>query len=496
MPERERWPSRWGFVFAAIGSAIGLGNVWRFPYLAYKYGGGAFLIPWLICLIAIGIPWFIAEIGMGQIMQRGAPGTMAKIGKKWEWTGWFSTVIAFVIACYYTVIMGWSVVYLVSSVSLSWGTGAAAVDGVGPFFNKTLGLTSGPGVWGGYQLPLIVALVFSWVAIYWFIYKGPERLGKLVKWTVIIPWGLLMILFIRGVSLPGAINGLNFYLKPNFAALADGEVWFAAVSQIAFTLSLGMGIMFAYGSYNPRDEDINNNAIITSLANCGTSFFAGFAVFSVLGFLAFQLGTPIDKVAGASVGLAFKTFPIAISMMPFGAQIIGIIFFLCLWVLGIDSAFSLAEAVSTPISDKWGLPTKKAALIVSIPALILGIIIFSPGSGLFWLDMVDRAVSFYGLIIAGLLQILVIGWVYGADKLREQANAISDIKIGRWFNGMVKVVVPFGLLFVLVWGISKDFPSYGGYPIWATSIAVWGTLILVIVAALILGFGGKTGVDE
>ena len=125
MPGRDRWPSRWGFVFAAIGSAIGLGNVWRFPYLAYKYGGGAFLIPWLISLIAIGIPWFIAEIGMGQLMQRGAPGTMARIGKKWEWTGWLSTLIAFVIACYYTVIMAWSIVYLVSSATLAWGQGAA-----------------------------------------------------------------------------------------------------------------------------------------------------------------------------------------------------------------------------------------------------------------------------------------------------------------------------------------------------------------------------------
>ena len=496
MPGRDRWPSRWGFVFAAIGSAIGLGNVWRFPYLAYKYGGGAFLVPWLISLVAIGIPWFIAEIGMGQLMQRGAPGAMARIGKKWEWTGWLSTLIAFVIACYYTVIMAWSIVYLVSSVTLAWGPGAAAADGVGPFFNQTLGLTGGPGEWGGYQVTIVAALIFSWIAIYWFIYEGPERLGKLVKWTVIIPWCLLAILFIRGITLPGAVDGLNFYLTPNFAALADGEVWFAAISQIAFTLSLGMSIMFAYGSYNPKQEDINNNAIITSLANCGTSFFAGFAVFSTLGYLALQLNQPIDKVAGASVCLAFKTFPIAISMMPFAGQLIGIIFFGCLWVLGIDSAFSLAEAVATPISDKWGVSTKKAALSVAIAGFVIGAIIFSPGSGLFWLDMVDRAVSFYGLLIAGFLQIVVIGWVYGAERLRQEANALSDIKIGGWFNVMVKVIVPLGLLFVLEEGLRSDLPSYGGYPVWATSIAMWGTLALIIVISLILGFGGREDIEN
>ena len=491
MSARERWPSRWGFVFAAIGSAIGLGNVWRFPYLAYKYGGGAFLVPWLISLLAVGIPWFIAEIGMGQLMQRGAPGTMGRIGKKWEWTGWLSILIAFVIVSYYTVIMAWSLIYLVSSATLAWGQGAAAADGAGPFFQQTLGLTSGPEVWGGYQWPIVIALVFSWAAIYWFIYKGPERLGKLVKWTVILPWCLLVVLFIRGITLPGAVEGLNFYLTPNFSALLDSEVWFAAISQIAFTLSLGVGIMCAYGSYNPPEEDVNNNAIITSLANCGTSFFAGFAVFSTLGFLTLQLNQPIEKVAGASVGLAFKTFPIAISMMPFAGQIIGIIFFLCLWLLGIDSAFSLAEAVSTPISDKWGVSTKKAAFMVTVAGFLLGLFVFSPGSGLYWLDIVDRAAGYYGLILCGLLQVLIIGWAYGATKLRQEVNALSEIKIGRWFDWMIKVIVPLALVYVVVGGLFRDFPSYGGYPVWATVAALWGTLVLVIVAALLLGFSGR-----
>jgi NSS family neurotransmitter:Na+ symporter len=492
MPERERWPSRWGFVFAAIGSAIGLGNVWRFPYLAYKYGGGAFLIPYFVCLVLIGIPWFIAEMGMGQIMQRGAPGTMGKIGKKYEWAGWFSVLIAFVIVCYYTVIMAWSVVYLVSSLTLAWGSGPEAADGVKAFFNQTLGLTSGPGEWGGYSLSILAGLLFTWIAIYWFIYKGPERLGKLVRWTVIGPWVLLVVLFIRGISLPGSLEGLNFYLTPDFSALKDGEVWFAAVSQIAFTLSLGMAIMFAYGSYNPRRGDINNNSIITSFADAGTAFFGGFVVFSSLGYVSIQLGVPIDKVAGGGIGLAFETFPVAISMMPVGAQIIGLIFFMCLWLLGIDSAFSCAEAVATPLADKWGIPSRRAVLLVCIFGFLGGAMVFAPGAGLYWLDMVDRGVSFYGLIMAGIVQILIIGWVYGADKLRQQANAFSDVKIGPWLNWVLKYIVPLGLSYVLIWGIVSDLPSYGGYPIWATLIGVWGILLAVIAGALLLGSGSKS----
>jgi NSS family neurotransmitter:Na+ symporter len=165
-------------------------------------------------------------------------------------------------------------------------------------------------------------------------------------------------------------------------------------------------------------------------------------------------------------------------------------------VLGIDSAFSLAEAVATPISDKWGVSTKKAALSVAITGFVIGAIIFSPGSGLYWLDMVDRAVSFHGLLIAGLLQILIIGWVYGADRLRQEANALSDVKIGTWFNWMVKLVVPVGLVYVLIWGLVSDFPSYGGYPVWATLIAMWGTLALLIILSLILGFGGKGDTEQ
>jgi NSS family neurotransmitter:Na+ symporter len=483
-------------VFAAIGSAIGLGNVWRFPYLAYKYGGGAFLIPYFVCLVVIGIPWFIAEMGMGQLMQRGGPGTMGKIGKKYEWAGWFSVLIAFVIVCYYTVIMAWSVVYLVASVTVAWGTGDAAIGGVKAFFNETLRLTSGPGEWGGYSLTIIAALLFTWIAIYWFIYKGPQRLGKLVRWTVIGPWVLLVILLIRGITLPGSGGGLNFYLTPDFSALMDGEVWFAAVSQIAFTLSLGMAIMFAYGSYNPREGDINNNSIITSLADAGTAFFGGLVVFSTLGYVSMQLGKPIGEVAGSGIGLAFQSFPVAISMMPVGAQIVGIIFFLSLWLLGIDSAFSCAEGVATPIADKWGIPSRRAVALVCIGGLFFGTLVFSAGAGLYWLDMVDRGVSFYGLIIAGILQILIIGWIYGADKLRQQSNAFSDIKIGPWFNWMLKIIVPSGLLFVLIWGFVSDLPRYGGYPMWATLIGVWGVLALVIVGALLIGFSGKSEEPE
>lgn len=488
--ERERWGGTWIFVFAAIASAIGLGNVWRFPYLVYNYGGGAFLIPYIVSLIVIGIPWFIAEVGMGQIMQKGAPGTMASIGKRFEWIGWFSVWVAFFIISYYTVVLAWSVLYLVYSTTLPWGVGVAAAEKVKPFFfGDVLGLTNDISDWGSYQSHIILALVFVWLVIYWIVYKDIERLGRLVKWTVIIPWILILILIVRGVTLDGADVGLEYYLKPDFSAIMNGEVWFAAVSQVAFTLSLGMAIMFAYGSYKPEKEDVNATSVVTAFSDAATAFFAGIAVFSTLGFLAIQLSAPVDKVVASGIGLAFLTYPLAISMMETWAQVIGIAFFTTLFLLGLGSAVSLARAIITAVQDKWGYSTKKATNIVTIPALILGVILFTPGSGLYWLDIIDRAVSFYGLILAGLLQIIVIAYFYGAEKLRSKVNEVSFVSLGKWFDYSLKFIVPLGMIYVLAWGFYSDVikspHSYGGYPIWATAIALWGLLLLIFVLSVL-----------
>jgi Na+-dependent transporters of the SNF family len=482
---RDRWAGRYYFIMAAIGSAIGLGNVWRFPYITYKYGGGAFLIPWLIGLVVIGLPWFLVELGMGHWMQRGAPGAFEKIGKKWEWVGWWSVFTSFLLNTYYVCIMAWALCYLIGSFTLPWGTGvAAAGTAESYFYGQFLHITSGPGVLGTIQWPILATLAVSWIAIFLIIFKGAKIVGKVAVWTVTIPWACLVILAIRGLTLPGAVEGLNFYLTPNFALMKDPEVWLAAFSQIAFTLSLGMGIMYAYGSYIAKKADVTNNAFITSFANCATSFFAGFAVFSIVGYIMQTLACPIEEVAAESISLAFITWPVAISMMPTAPKVIGVIFFGGLWFLGIDSAFSIAEAAVTAIRDKWGLSKAKATGIICGLGFLMGIL-YTTGAGLYWLDIVDRAVAFYGLLITGIAACIVVGWVYGADKLRVHLNESSDIKIGKWFNWFVKLLVPIGLGFVVIGGgFIKDLTApYGDYPPWAASM-IW----VILVVTLILSF--------
>ncbi|MBA7503944.1 hypothetical protein ES706_02569 [subsurface metagenome] len=482
--QRERWTSRYYFLFAAIGSAIGLGNVWRFPYMTYKYGGGAFLIPWIIGLIVMGIPWMMMEFGMGRYFQRGAPGVFEGIGKKWEWLGWWPVFCAFLIITYYSVIMAWSLRYVVSSTTMAWGIGEAGAAGAGSyFFGEILRISSGPGVLGAPIGSTVGFLALIWVVIYFIVFKGVGVIGKVAVWTVSIPWVLLVILAIRGLTLPGAVEGLNFYLTPNLAALGNAEVWFAAFSQIAFTLSLGMAGMFAYGSFIAKKADVTNNAFITSFSNCATSFFAGFAVFSTVGFIMQALSIPVGEVSASGLGLAFVSYPVAISMMPGANAFIGILFFLCLFFLGIDSLFFLAYGgVISPIMDKFGLSRVKATLIVIVISFLIGLV-YTTNGGLYWLDIVDRTVCFYGLLLTGALACIVIGWVFGAGKLREHLNETSDIKVGAWFDWLIKVVVPAGLLFVVIYGgFAKDIPaSYEGYPRWASSF-IW--IILAVTLGL------------
>lgn len=488
---RERFTSRTTFLFAAIGSAIGLGNIWRFPYLAYDNGGGAFLVAWMISLLVMGIPWLLMEIGMGRMFQRGAPGVFSGIDRKWEWLGWWPVFVAFLIVSYYAVIIAWSLRYALSSVTMAWGAGEEAATGTGSFFfEHILQVSAGPAELGGIVWPTLLMLALVWVMLFLIMYKGAGVIGKVAVYTVAIPWAILIALLIRGLSLPGAVEGLNYYLNPDWGALLTGDIWFAAFSQIAFTLSVGMAGMYAYGSFIAKKGDVNNNVLIAGFANNATSFFSGFAVFSTLGFLMTALSLPAEDAVESGLGLAFVIYPAAISMMPTANALTGVLFFLCLFFLGLGSAFFLAHGgVSAPLRDKFGVSLAKMTAIVCVAGFLVGIG-FTTQGGLYWLDMLDRAVAFYGLLITGALSCIVIGWFWTPGKLRDHVNATSDLRIGVWWEWMIKLVVPVGLIFVLIYGgFMQDIPEpYEGYQIGFLngSHIVWMVLGVTLVLSFVL----------
>jgi NSS family neurotransmitter:Na+ symporter len=476
---RDRWDSRAGFVLAAVGSAVGLGNVWRFPYICYKNGGGAFLIPYFVALLTAGIPLLILEYALGHRMQAGAPKSFENVSQKTGYVGWWAVFAGFAIVTYYAVIMAWCFGYLIHSLSVAWGANAES------FFHYTfLQLSSGPGALGSIRWPVLLGLVATWISILLIIHKGVKSVGKVVLVTVPLPLLLLVIMVIRGVTLPGAAEGLRYYLTPNFEALTDPNVWLAAYGQIFFTLTIGFGVMIAYASYLPKKSDIANNAFITGLVNCGTSFLAGFAVFSTLGYLAHVTGTGVEDVVSSGISLAFITYPTMIRLLPFGASIFGLIFFLMLLTLGIDSAFSLVEAAVAAGRDRWKISRKAINLFTCGIAFILGLV-FCTEAGLYWLDIVDHFINNFGLVLIGLFECLAIGYVFGAKKMRDYINSVSEIKLGAWWDWLIKVIVPIILVITVIMStVNLLRVPYGSYPQWALLIGGWGVALLILALAL------------
>jgi len=339
------------------------------------------------------------------------------------------------------------------------------------------------------------ALLLIWVMVYFCVFKGVKSVGKVVMITMPLPIILLVVLFIRGITLPGAMEGIVFYLKPNLAALLDSEVWIAAASQIFFTLSVAFGIMIAYASFNKKSGDIGKNAYITAITNSIISLFAGFVVFSVVGFMATQTSAAVSDVVASGPGLAFVVFPEALSLMPW-AGLFSVLFFITLLTLGIDSAFSIVEGSITVIADRATKTARsKIAFLVCLVAFLIGII-FTTHAGLYFLDVVDHFLMNFGAILVGIFECVAIGWIFGAEKLRTYINKVSDWKVGIWWNFTIKYFIPVVLIVLVVLQfITEVKENYGGYPDWAIAMG-WIIVIVPLVISVVLAFKpGKTKVN-
>jgi NSS family neurotransmitter:Na+ symporter len=480
--KREQWKSQFGFLLAAVGSAIGLGNIWRFSYMAYSNGGGAFLIPYVIALLTAGVSLLILEFAIGHERIGSAPLAYAKIRQNWEWLGWWAvTFVMFGIELYYVVIIAWCLNFFFLSFDLGWGS-----DPNNYFFKEFLMLSEGPADIGQIRTPILASLIavwtLNWIIVYRGIRKGIEIANKIFMPLLFV---LTAILVFWALSLEGASAGIKAYLTPDFSKLQEPKVWIDAYSQIFFTLSLGFGIMIAYSSYLPAKANITKNAILTAVINSGYSLFAGFAVFAVLGFMAESQGKPISEVVTKSIGLAFVAYPQAVSIMP-GGNLFGAIFFLSLVIAGVSSSISIIEAFTSAVVDKFGIDRKK--LVSGICALgFLGSIIFTTQAGLFWLDIADHFLTHYGLVVVGIAECILVGWFFNLDILRKHVNKISSIQLGRWWNFLIKLFIPLVLGIILVGDLYSELKEpYEGYS-WAALISIgidW--ILLTFIAAIVI----------
>lgn len=480
---RAQWKTRSGFILAALGSAIGLGNIWRFSYLCYEHGGGAFLIPYTVALVTAGIPLLILEFGVGHRMRGAAAAAFAKINPRWEWLGWWAVIfVMFGIVLYYSVVIAWCMSYLGYAFTMRWGSDPNAF-----FFQQFLQVSSTPGALGTIRTPIFISLLIvwglNWVVVFGGIQRGIERANK-----VFIPLliGLTAVLVVWALQLPGADEGLRQYLTPDFSALGNWKIWGDAYSQIFFTLSLGFGIMIAYASYLPKRADIVRYATIVSVGNCGYSLFAGLAVFGTLGYMAQATGVPISEVVQQSVGLAFVVYPQAISLLPAGGELFGVIFFTTLVVAGLSSSVSIIEAFTAAFIDKYGVSRRIVVSVLAVAGL-MGSMVFATNAGLLWLDLVDHFLTHYGLVLVGILQCVLIGWVYRASKLRDHINQLAGWHLGAWWDVSICFVIPLVLGTILVFDVVRELGApYGGYS-WPVVLFIgWGWLLATLIAAVLV----------
>lgn len=476
---RDTWNTRTAFILASIGSAIGLGNIWRFPYVCYDNGGGAFLVAYAICLFVVGIPLLMLEFAVGQRSQQTGPGAFKQIHPRLEWFGWIATGIAFVIVVYYAVVMSYCVNYTFQSFTLGWG------ENPGEYFTKRLlGITESAAVLGNFRWPVFGGLILGWIGIIACVWHGTRTVSKVIYVTVLVPWVLLVIFVIRGVTLPGAGEGLAFYLRPDWSKLLTFKIWLDAVTQVAFSLSVGFAVMLAYGSFLKRDADIVQNAFVIGIADGLTAFISGFAVFGALGHKAFLEGAEVATVVKSGPGLAFVTYPEIINNLPL-APVFGFLFFAMLLLLAIDSAFSIVEAVTGALHDKWGWDHKQCNFTVAAVALLLGVPLCF-GGGIHILDITDRFMTQMGITIVALGECLIVGYVLGAHKMREYLNVHSIRKAGQWWDVCVRYVIPIAIMIMfgneLIERIKEPYLGDRGVEF----VYGWRTVALVLLISIIL----------
>uniref|UniRef100_A0AC34FFM6 Uncharacterized protein n=1 Tax=Panagrolaimus sp. ES5 TaxID=591445 RepID=A0AC34FFM6_9BILA len=483
---RERWASKLEFLLAVIGYAVDLGNIWRFPSVCFKHGGGAFLIPYIIMLCISGLPMFYMELALGQFHKCGYYRTLFK------GIGYGICFVCTFIACFYNSVIAQALYFMIASIAWdvpwrhcnnTWNTPQCreSLTNLSADNNNSVHRTphrsSGFDDLGAIKPSLAFCMFIVFLIVYFALWKGPRSSGKVVWVTATAPYVVLTILLIRAVTLPGASVGIYYYLTPNFEKLLDPNVWTAAATQIFFSLGPGFGVLLALSSYNDFNNNLYRDAIVTSLINCFTSFFSGFVIFATLGYMSQLTNTPVSEVVGESESmLIFVVYPQAIATMSY-PSFWAFIFFLMLLTLGIDSTFSGIEALITGFCDEYPrILQRKREIFVAVIIFMyyLGSLPAVTYGGSFVVPFLDEYGVSLSVLFIVMCEMIAVCWFYGIKRFSEDIRLMLGFYPGLywqvcWMFCPIVIGVIFGLAVYNTNFAPISLPNYT-FPQWSVTL--------------------------
>ncbi|XP_026737771.1 sodium-dependent proline transporter-like [Trichoplusia ni] len=476
----ERWGSEAEYLLSCLGYAVGIGNVWRFPYLCYRNGGGAFLIPYFLTLFICGIPLVYLETTLGQFASAGCV-SVFNINPLFKGAGYAAIIVNVIAITYFASIMSYPLLYMYHSMStpLPWqscgnpwntdkctelngnssifiGNGSVTTP-EDEFFHIRL-LNQSPDIHhiGGIVWPIFWCNVICWIVVYLCICNGVKSVGKIVYFTVGFPYLVLCVLLIRGVTLPGAWKGIQFYILPDWGQLQNPKVWVDAATQIFYSLGPGWGGLVCMASFNKFHYKNLRSSIIIPLVNSGTSIWAGFVVFSVLGFAAERSGVSVGEVAKAGPGLAFVTYPAAVAMMP-TPNFWAVTFFIMLFFLGIDSMFVTIEGIIAGLVDEFPSfrARKRWVTLFTCLALFAMSIICNTEGGIHVTGLLDTHVAIACIPLVCALEIIAALYTYGPRRFSADILFMTGKPLGRIWLVLWRYILPFILLLITVYSLRE-----------------------------------------
>ncbi|XP_051246423.1 inactive sodium-dependent neutral amino acid transporter B(0)AT3 [Dicentrarchus labrax] len=533
--ERPKWDNKIQYLLTCIGFAVGLGNIWRFPYLCQIYGGGAFLIPYLIALVFEGLPLLYLELAIGQRLRMGSIGVWKSISPLLGGVGIASMIVSFLVSIFYNTIIAWVLWYFFHSFQnpLPWSQCPLNDNHTGYdvecekstsvnyfWYRQTLNITPDIETSGSLQWWLVICLASAWCVVYICFIKGIESMGKAVYVTATFPYLVLTIFLVRALTLPGATDGLVYLFTPDWEILKNPQVWLDAATQIFFSLSVAFGGLIAFSSYNSERNNCERDAVLVGVINSATSLYASISIFSILGFKAtnaynscrednildltnhFELSdqnmtlenyyqwydylnsTFPDEVASlplkscnlqtfldqsaSGTGLAFIVFTEAVMEMP-GSQVWAILFFIMLLSLGLSSMFGNIEGVLTPMHDlkivpKW-IPNEVLTAIICLASFLMSLI-FTLGSGNYWVEVFNGYVGSVPLLIIAFFEIIGVIYVYGMKNFSEDIYFMTGSRPNIYWKACWMVISPIMLLAVLIAYVGLQAQKHPTYPTW------------------------------